>query len=476
MNKNIIGKGIIDLEFNGNIDGLKLQQDVDNWCHQVLLPKLDNVLLKYESVEDITSIDCLDIDITINEEREWLQNITGKIIQQVEEKLRGRNNFATKKTPSTSFKDLIIFYLQTGFLPWNNTITSKEQFNEELSVWLQSTTEENIRSIFSLLKNEIILRRFLYQFSTSQFIQFIARIAKTNHEIIRRLIRDVILIRENTQKYKLDVLYNFKKILIRQINYAPSENVLWESVHLWLQQLINSQTIVTKNLKVKRMNSPELKKAIQFVMKRSAMNIEESTVIMPVKSETSLATHNEINDNKKQETVDSAKSAKMLGEGIYINNAGVVIVASFLPSFYKSISLTEGNFISDPDKAANLLYYIITGKEHPPEFQLLLAKILSGIPAAQPVNTNMDIEEEYKNEADILLKSVIKHWKVLKNTSVNGLRESFLQREGRLSFENNEWLLIVEQKSYDILLEQLPWSFSVIYLPWMKNMLKVTWV
>ena len=78
-------------------------------------------------------------------------------------------------------------------------------------------------------------------------------------------------------------------------------------------------------------------------------------------------------------------------------------------------------------------------------------------------------------ECHSLLESVIAHWKALKNTSLTGFRESFLQRKGTL-FENGpSWTLQVERKPYDLLLNSIPWGFNMIKLPWMKKMIQVEW-
>jgi hypothetical protein len=79
-------------------------------------------------------------------------------------------------------------------------------------------------------------------------------------------------------------------------------------------------------------------------------------------------------------------------------------------------------------------------------------------------------------EVDEMLLSLIEYWAVLKNTSIDGLRESFLKRNGKLSRLNDEWLLQVEQKPFDMLVQQLPWSISMIKLPWMTHLLKTEWV
>ena len=81
--------------------------------------------------------------------------------------------------------------------------------------------------------------------------------------------------------------------------------------------------------------------------------------------------------------------------------------------------------------------------------------------------------------ADGLIKAAIGYWTVLKNTSPEGLRETFLRRSGKLSnrAEGEGWRLQIERKTVDILLEKLPmgWSYSVIKLPWMAEMVFVEW-
>jgi hypothetical protein len=64
---------------------------------------------------------------------------------------------------------------------------------------------------------------------------------------------------------------------------------------------------------------------------------------------------------------------------------------------------------------------------------------------------------------------------VLRNTSPDGLRGTFLLRPGKVSLRNDDWLLQVEARTCDILLEQLPWGIGMIKLPWMEKMVWVEW-
>ena len=74
------------------------------------------------------------------------------------------------------------------------------------------------------------------------------------------------------------------------------------------------------------------------------------------------------------------------------------------------------------------------------------------------------------------MRTDILYWTVLMSTSPDGLREGFLQREGKLTLsDHGNWKLRVEQKSIDILLGYLPWGISMVKLPWMENLLVVEW-
>jgi len=106
----------------------------------------------------------------------------------------------------------------------------------------------------------------------------------------------------------------------------------------------------------------------------------------------------------------------------------------------------------------------------------VLPKLLCGIDIEFPINTNIRITDDQMKEVDEMLLAIIEHWSVLKNTSIDGLRESFLKRSGKLTIENREWLLQIEQRPYDMLLQQLPWGISMIKLPWMKKLLITEWV
>ena len=121
------------------------------------------------------------------------------------------------------------------------------------------------------------------------------------------------------------------------------------------------------------------------------------------------------------------------------------------------------------------MQFLVTGKDETEEFDLVLSKILCGIGIDEVVPTTILPYEETKTECDALLMEVVKYWAVLKNTSIGGLREGFLQRNGKLLRVDDGWLLRVEQKATDVLLNHLPWGIGIIKLPWMNEMLFIEW-
>ena len=166
-------------------------------------------------------------------------------------------------------------------------------------------------------------------------------------------------------------------------------------------------------------------------------------------------------------------------EFFFIKNSGVVLVHAFLPSLFKAFDwLGEDKKFKDEalrHRAIHLLHYLASGEEQLPEYRLLLPKVLCGLPLDISIERTIVLTDIEKNEAQQMLKAVIDHWKALKNTSLEGLRQGFFERDAKLSHTEKGWLLQVESKTQDILLSQLPWGIGMIKLPWMKEMLFVEW-
>jgi hypothetical protein len=163
-------------------------------------------------------------------------------------------------------------------------------------------------------------------------------------------------------------------------------------------------------------------------------------------------------------------------EGVYVDNAGVVILHPFLQMFFEGLGIARDGALLQPDRALHLLHFLCTGQTPAPEYELVLPKVLCNIPTETPVDGDIVLTDKEKDEALALLEAAIRWWEALRDTSPNALRGTFLCRPGKLSVrEDGDWLLQVERQSYDILLDHLPWGISAVKLPWMEEMLWVEW-
>ncbi|MBN9382186.1 MAG: hypothetical protein J0H74_15565 [Chitinophagaceae bacterium] len=163
----------------------------------------------------------------------------------------------------------------------------------------------------------------------------------------------------------------------------------------------------------------------------------------------------------------------------YINNAGMILLHPLLPHFFGRVGLTEKNQFIDQAaqrRAAHLLQYLVDGKHEHPEHELTLNKILCDIPIEESLPLQITLTETERTTADQLMDVLRQQWEKLKNTSTEGIRVSFLQRDGALTPMQDEWKMRVEQKGIDVLLQYLPWSWRLVRLPWMSKTLYTEWI
>ena len=179
-----------------------------------------------------------------------------------------------------------------------------------------------------------------------------------------------------------------------------------------------------------------------------------------------------------QEPFESVEAPPLEGQAFYVTNAGLVLLWPFLGRFFKKMDLvTDKAFRTAAlqQRAVLLTHYLVTGETEAPEQVLLLNKILCGWPSEATVPKAIDLTPAERDESQVLLEAAVAQWAALKNTSVAGLQQAFLQREGRLLKQPDAWTLKVDRTGYDVLLDRLPWSIAIIKHSWMAQPLFVEW-
>lgn len=167
-----------------------------------------------------------------------------------------------------------------------------------------------------------------------------------------------------------------------------------------------------------------------------------------------------------------------MGEQVYVRNAGLILLHPFIATLFARAGLTKDGALTGEAaqaKAVQLLQYAATGAEQEPEYELVLNKLLTGLKPEDVLVHTADLETEDKELINGMIHAILMQWDKMKNTSLEGFRNSFLMREGYVFQTEESWVLRVEQRGYDIILQTLPWSFGMIKFSWMNKPLIVEW-
>ena len=204
--------------------------------------------------------------------------------------------------------------------------------------------------------------------------------------------------------------------------------------------------------------------------------VEELQLLENLKSYFEKATRTSVSSSVKEEKTEAIVVDDT--ETMYVQNAGLIIVWPFLYRLFDKLDLLSNKLFKDDDavqKAILLTQYLCTGNEDFDENELILNKLICGVDVNHFVDVSRRLEDFEKEFCESLLKGVVQNWEKIGNTSTEGLRESFLRREGLIRKTNKDYTLIVKKKPFDMLLDTLPWNITMVQNVFMKYRLLVEW-
>jgi hypothetical protein len=488
--QNIILKQSINFQYNGKADGFALQKEVSDWCKFTLIPEIEQQLDAFSIADDYITIDKLVIDATIDK-KDWQQQIRNELMLSLNKKLsdyqpRFKTAAFKNHTVSRKLDELILFYFEKGYLPWWGKALIKNDFKTVLHSWIKAVIPQATADHISIQLQHIItkpvIERIINQVTPPLYFQFLKNIFKSEAGLIDAaavFFKEIIPVEMAAVKQaaiKKSVYSFMLNMLVKNQGKIDTPLLLSFFYEELKMQQTAAAILKPAAAKTAQINTP-------FKIAWQQLLIEENK-IAATKISGTVKARGKLKYNKTIDNLTGPDADKILKtdtqilppEGIYIENSGAVIIAAFLPNLFQKLKLSSNHSIVNSNLAAMMIQYAVSGKKIMAEHELVLPKILCGINLDLPVNTNTRLTANQIKDADEMLAAVIEYWAVIKNTSIAGLRESFLKRNGKLSLVDDEWLLQVEQKPYDMLLQQLPWSISMIKLPWMKNLLKTTWI
>lgn len=482
-NLHIIQKQTIEINFDSLDDSAGLQNHVADVFYEELQPRMEMLLDEMFGENQFASIDKLEIDLGILNLKNWEQEFSEQAIHKLKDALIqvNKEEIDSKKIEETTAPETFFFYLENGFLPWNKRIESLAELEKLIHV-----SDELIVRLKNLVQqNEKVAERLAYQFSEEFNAKVITAFTESNnnktdslsailekigalqrgkfgHSLIERHLANATILKVYaSEEYKNREIQFFTLLLSKIKNKAELRSEISEII-----KELNIHPYRQSRSTIENMPEPQLPEE----QESQAESVQQENQNRAA-GELSKAKPETRNNKPITESTESP-------ETIYIGNAGLVLLHPFLPALFEHLKLVnENSWIDETSrlKAVLVLEFLATGTEEMEEFDLVLNKLLCGIETGEIVPAETDFDSVTYTECDNLLNAVIQHWEVLKNTSVAGLRETFLQRNGKLSKVDDGWRLQVEQKSFDILLNQLPWGIGIIKLPWMNEMLYVEW-
>ena len=359
--------------------------------------------------------------------------------------------------------ELLKHFLQTGTLPW--WATEQETDINEIICELITNHPEKITPFF-----------YHHQFKKNLWTRVAFQLNEEAKTKLILLIPILKAIKELFVKWiqQLNIFLKNENVAAINIVGAPIDNIILgnapqifqhqDDPGIYLEIFRNTITSIASQCK------PAIDKIISnsqsdFINVFNNMTNDFANQQISVKTDAQL----QLSEADDEETATDKYAVK---------HAGIILLSPFLKSFFTNLQLLNGKEWKNKNsqyKAVHLLKFLTTGEQKTFEYNLTLEKIMCGLNIEEPIPLEILLEEHETNEAIQLLESVIEHWKAIKNTSVSGLRESFLKREGILTQKGNGWLLQVERKTLDILIDSIPWGYSTITFSWNEYLIFVEW-
>jgi hypothetical protein len=497
----IIQQQHLHVEVNGTTsDGMALQHNLSSLCRDQLTPALERVLERCAPPNEHLCIEHLDINVGTLALDRLEHDLAEKVAQALEKLLREYMPIDASpptiiagniqhKTASQVVNEVFIYFLKTGTLPWSFRVPAGSNLEQVINASWQEAAKAGVSplvvnaSVLPTLASATARKRLIQQFSTDFLKNLLAWLSPEGKKVMDGILQEL----RSAERQSLEMKY-FARYLWEAVFANVATGKILTSVELISEawRLLPAKgvehTALASFLRQRWPESIESTESIPLNLPKSAETPSNISKHLNAGEDISEVTANRINSTEPIPTTFSSSEkipfdiSESPEEGIYIKNAGLVILHPFLPRFFETLGVVTENRLMQPERAICLLHFLNTGQLIAPEYELVLPKILCNVPLGTPVNSDVELTASEQKEAVVLLKAVIRHWEALRNTSPDGLRGAFLLRPGKVSLrDNGDWLLQVESETSDILLNQLPWGISMIKLPWMDKMLWVEW-
>lgn len=486
----ILQQHTFDIQCSSQKIGTEIQNQLNALLENDFYPKLEILFDKYALNTHTWNIELLEIELSKVSIKNWKSELVNHSLYQIEEYLKKSiplsliNNKQVVKNemvvPNEQYVSFLFFnYLKTGILAENSMSPDLNTILVKIEV-----TTEFLQKLFRNFEEETIyLERFLLaipNFFKEKVISSLVGFKKITFPVLNKIIC--------SEKFNTLEIKQLKQFFFKQKELTSQWLELLQWIN-YIQQKSSSKQIILErciqlSTKYWNISFSEINQFFQIISTNDKTELQqvlnEINIFLQTfsKSDFSNTPSNDLGD-KVEKSADITKlKTNDIGKVQFISNAGLIILHPFLNTLFQQLDLCEKETWKNRNsqhKAILLSQFLITGQEKMYENELVLNKILCGLPIDNVVNTNLKFTKKEKQKCKNLLQAVLEYWKTMSKSSTEALQETFLQREGKLEIQRNGFELWVEEKGYDILLEQLPWGIGMVKTPWMEEYLTCNW-
>ncbi|MDF2432441.1 MAG: hypothetical protein JWP44_2072, partial [Mucilaginibacter sp.] len=370
---------------------------------------IDTVCSAYVSENESIKIDKLELDLgsfsrhTFDTEFRKVLDI--KLQQELADKLSKIAPAKRQVSRQVSNTEILLYFLTNGTLPW---------FADETTIDI----DEICQDVFLNQANTFGSFFYSHRFKTNIWKRVLWQLNDRSKELVIGLSADI-------QKAK-EVFINWVAKLSEKIPGLKSDELqmVFSKIN---DLLIENASAIYSGFNNDKVLAQIFKAHIDAILNkdrklRAEANLEFINIVhtVPLNQETAIEVRQENKTYSVKEIFAEAETENAV-EKYNVKNAGVVLLAPFLRSFFKELNLLDGDGWKNPEsahRAVHLLKFLSHGQTTMPEYSLVFEKILCSLPVDEPVPLHIVLEETEMEEGLSLLKAVITHWRALKNTSV----------------------------------------------------------
>lgn len=460
----IIHRQLVEVVFEKPGETFGMQERLAETFHQRIEPALNEVFDEFEDkLPDGIMVPALSVDCGILHNANWEEELVISLCDKIRDELRRYGAVQGDKSKQYDWNEEFFHFLRTGRPQWDSQ--KKHPADYEGMLVLDTLLLDTLT--IALQTSTDVLTRLLH-YCTTGFIASLARLLVADRvppEVEAYLtFLEQAGVAEDTWSTAIIGTYHAVYCQSTTSDRSAEQFITGLTERIWPTTNKSQQAKIKEQIK-------------QYTGGKGAAITGERTMAESRPSTESPQVRDVHATEKKTDT--AADIVNQPETSYYISNAGLVLTYPFIvPLLQRNGLLDDTNRLlpADKGKAAVLLQHLINESPVTDEGELLLNKILVGL---QPISFVDPSVFEYstlvQHQCEDVLHAVIEHWTTLRNTSVAGLRNTFLVRDGKLTTRTTGWLLQVDSHGVDVLLSSLPWPLGIIKLPWMENILHVEW-